>query len=173
MGKRSTSDDAVLKALAQGPERSPLFWWMYNHQADLERTWSGQRANWLSFCSQMAALGITDQTGKSPTRRTAAKTWERVRQQKAREQAARDKRQRARAREPERGKDADRPPPVLTTPAPTSPVPHYPPPPTTPPAQSAPHSRPDVSPTASRAIQTPEEMIADVRATIKRRSQYF
>jgi len=129
MGRRSTSDDAALKALAQGPERSPLFWWMYNHHADLERTWAGQRANWLNFCSQMATLGITDQTGKSPTRRTAAKTWERVRQQKAREQAARDKRQRARAREPERGKDADRPPPVVTAPTPRPPIPYYPPPP--------------------------------------------
>lgn len=135
------SDDAALKALAQGPERSPLFWWMYNRHADLERLWTGQRVNWLNFCSQMAALGIMDQTGKPPIRKTAAKTWERVRQQKAREQAAWDKRRRARAREPERGANADRPPPAVTTPAPTLPIPHYPPPV----AQAAMHSRPNAA----------------------------
>ena len=171
MSKKPILHDAVLEALVQGPERSPLFWWMYNRHAALERTWAEQRANWLNFCSQMAAIGITDQTGKPPTRPTAVKTWDRVRQQKAREQAARGKRQRARAREPERGPNADRPPPVVTAPTPRPPIPHYPPPP--PPAQSAMHSRPDAPPNAGGAIQTPEEMRADIRATIKRRSQYF
>lgn len=128
MSKRPILHDAVLDALVQGPERSPLFWWMYNRHAALERTWAGQRVNWLNFCSQMAAIGITDQTGKPPTRPTAVKTWDRVRQQKAREQAARDKRQRARARESERGKNADRPPPVVAISAPRPPVPSYPPP---------------------------------------------
>ncbi len=129
MSKKPILHDAVLEALVQGPERSPLFWWMYNRHAALERTWAEQRANWLNFCSQIAAIGITDQTGKPPTRPTAVKTWDRVRQQKTREQAARGKRQRARAREPERGPNADRPPPVVTAPTPRPPIPHYPPPP--------------------------------------------
>jgi len=147
---------------------------MYNHHAALERTWAGQRVNWLNFCSQMAAIGITDQTGKPPTRPTAVKTWDRVRQQKAREQAARDKRRRARAREPDRGLNANRPPPVVTAPTPLPPIPYYPPPPPTmPPLQNAMHSRPNAPPIASGAKQTPEEMRADIKAIIKRRSQYF
>ena len=128
MSKKPTLHEAVLEALVQGPERSPLFWWMYTHHAALERTWAGQRVNWLNFCKQMAAIGITDQTGKPPTRPTAVKTWDRVRQQKAREQAARNKRQRARAREPERGANADRSPPVVLAPTPRPPIPYYPPP---------------------------------------------
>lgn len=144
MSKKTSSYDAVLETLVQGPERSPLFWWMYNHHTALERTWAGQRVNWTHFCNQMAAAGITDQTGKPPTRTTAEKTWDRVRQQKTREQAARAKRRPAGSRDSERGTNADRPPPVVTTPAPPPRAPYYPPPssfmPPTPDAmQSRPH----------------------------------
>ncbi len=174
MKKRSTSEDAVLKTLVQGPERSPLFWWMYNHHAALERTWAGQRVNWVHFCKRTAVAGITDQTGKPPTQTTAAKTWERVRQQKAREQVVHDKRQRARNREPERGVHADRPPPTVTTPARQPPVPYYPPPPLpTCSTQGALHSRPDPPSKASGAVQTPEEMLADLTETINRRTKLY
>jgi len=137
------SNDAMLKALVQGPERSPLFWWMYNHHSALTRTWTGKRVNWTHFCNQMAAAGVTDQTGNPPTRMTAVKTWTRVRQQKTREEEARNKKQRARSREPERGANANRPPPVVTTSAPPPSMPYYPPPSSLmPPASDAMHSRP-------------------------------
>ncbi len=174
--KHADLDPTLAKALDTvefDPDRSPLFWYLYANHDDLLRKAKGSRIKWIHVCVDLEPLGLLDGKGKPPTPQRASRTFANVRALKAREQAARDKRRPARAREPERGKNADRPPPVLTMPAPTSPVPHYPPPPTTPPAQSALHSRPDVSPTASRAIQTPEEMIADVRATIKRRSQYF
>ena len=167
MARNSVADDSVMKALAQGPERSPLFWWMYDRHSILERTWAGKRINWAHFCRQVAAAGITDQTGKPPARITAAKTWERVRQLKAREQAARDKRQRARLREPERGLDADRPPPVVTVPTPRPPVPYCPPPSSsTGSTENAVHSRP-------HEALSKEQRLAEAKAEVLRLRRVF
>ena len=174
--KRADLDPTLAKALNTvefDPDRSPLFWYLYVNHDGLLRKATGSRIKWAHVCVDLEPLGLLDGEGKAPTPPRASRTFANVCALKAREQAARDKRQRARAREPERGKEADRPPPVVTTPAPRPPVPHYPPPLTTPPAQSMRHSRPDAPSTASTAIQTPEEMLADIRATIKRRGQYF
>lgn len=176
-GKRTDPDPALAKALNTvefDPDRSPLFWYLYANHDDLLRRAKGSRIKWTHVCVDLEPLGLLDGEGKPPTPQRASRTFANVRALKAREQAAHDKRQKTRAREPERGKNADRPPPVVMAPAPRPPVPHYPPPPSpAPPAQSALHSRPDAPPIASGAIQTPEEMIADIKATIKRRGQYF
>lgn len=157
--------------------RSSLFWDLYENHAALVSARGIGRFRWKELTVRLVARGLTDANGNPPHWRTAKKTWNRVCQLKEREQAVRDKKQRARAREPERGKNADRPPLVVTTPAPTPPAPRYSPPPMstpqTPPAQSALHSRPDASPNAGGSKQTPEEMLADLKATIKRRNQYF
>lgn len=171
--KSDASVSEALNVVERDPARGPLFWWLYDNHADMLRRAAGQRINWTELCPRLTKLGLTDQTGKPMTTQTARKTWARVCQMRVRMQETRDRQRRARGRESERGKDADRPPPVVATPAPKPPDPHYPPPPTTPPAQSAMHSRPDAPPNAGGAIQTPEEMRADIRATIKRRSQYF
>jgi len=173
--KRADLDPSLAKALNTvefDPDRSPLFWYLYANHDDLLRKAKGSRIKWTHVCVDLEPLGLLDGKGKPPTPQRASRTFANVCALKAREQAARDKRQRARAREPERGKNADRPPPVVTEPAPRLAVPRYSPP-QTPPAQSALHSRPDASPNAGGAKQTPEEMLADLKATIKRRNQYF
>ena len=176
-GKRTDPDPALAKALNTvefDPDRSPLFWYLYaNHDALLRRA-KGSRIKWTHVCVDLEPLGLVDGKGKPPTPQRASRTFANVRALKAREQTARDKQQHARTRGPERGKDADRPPPVVTATAPRPLVPHYPPPPSpTPPAQSALHSRPNAPSPADGRTQTPEEMLADLDATIKRRNQYF
>jgi len=142
------------------------------------------RPGWRGIAEDMAGGGIKGGNDKPLTARAIMRIWPRVCQDVAAEEPwrvdavriatlERELVQNPRNRESERGKDADRPPPVLATPAPRPPVPHYPPPPTMPPAQSAMHSRPNAPPIASGAKQTPEEMRADIRAIIRRRSQYF
>jgi len=146
------------------------------------RLWN--RPGWRGIAEDMAAGGIKGGNGKPLTARAIMRIWPRVCQDVAAEEPwrvdavrnatqERELVQNPRNRESERGKEADRPPPVVATPAPRPPVPHYPPPPTTPLAQSALHSRPNASPNASGGTQTPEEMLADLKATIKRRNQYF
>lgn len=140
---RKTSDISVSEALdvvERDPARGPLFWWLYDNHADMLRRAAGQRINWTELCPKLTKLGLTDQTGKPMTTQTARKTWARVCRMKVQMQEARDQQRRARGREPERGKDADRPPPVVATPAPRPPVPSYPPP--SPPMQGMVDRRP-------------------------------
>jgi len=142
------------------------------------------RPGWRGIAEDMATGGIKGGNGKPLTARAIMRIWPRVCQDVAAEEPwrvvevriatqERELVQNPLNRESERGKNADRPPPVLTTPAPTSPVPHYPPPPTTPAAQSALHSRPNASSNASGRTQTPEEMRADLKSIIKQRNRYF
>lgn len=174
--KRADLDPSLAKALDTvefNPDRSPLFWYLYANHDDLLRKAKGSRIKWTHVCVDLEPLGLLDGKGKPPTPQRASRTFANVRELKDREQAVRYKRQRARARGPERGMDADRPPPVVTAPTPLPPVPQYPPPPIMPPLQNAMHSRPNAPPIASGRTQTPEEMRADIKAIIKKRSQYF
>ncbi len=126
-----TNDASVSEALnvvERDPARGPLFWWLYDNHADMLRRAAGQRINWTELCPRLTKLGLTDQAGKPMTTQTARKTWARVCQMKVRTQETRDRQRSARGRQSERGKDADRPPPVLAAPAPRPPVPSYPPP---------------------------------------------
>ena len=163
----------MMAKIGREPGRSSLFWDFYDNHAAMLRAKGVGRFHWKDLTARVAARGLTDANGNAPDQQTTKKTWHRVCQLKAREQAARDKQQRTRNREHERGRDADRPPPVVTAPTPLPPVPQYPPPPIMPPLQNAMHSRPNASPIASGPKQTPEEMRADIKAIIKRRSQYF
>lgn len=144
--KRADPDPTLAKALNTvefDPGRSPLFWYLYANHDDLLRKAKGSRIKWTHVCVDLEPLGLLDGKGKPPTPQRASRTFANVCALKAREQAARDKRQRARAREPERGKDADRPPPVVTAPTPRPPIPHYPPPsPPMMPVQGAADQRP-------------------------------
>lgn len=130
--KRADLDPSLAKALNTvefNPDRSPLFWYLYANHDDLLRKAKGNRIKWAHVCVDLEPLGLLDGKGKPPTPQRASRTFANVRELKAQQQAARDKRQPARVREPERGVNADRPPPVVTAPAPPLPVPHYPPPP--------------------------------------------
>jgi len=140
------------------------------------------KPGWRGIAEDMVAAGIKGGNGKPLTARAIMRIWPRVCQDVAAEEPwrvdalritaqERELMQHPRNRQSERGVNADRPLPVLATPAPLPPVPHYVPPLLL--AQSALHSRPNAPPIASGTTQTPEEMLADIKATIKKRSQYF
>lgn len=119
----------MMAEIKRDPIRSSLFWDLYeNHAALLHARGVGQ-FRWKELTAQLVRRGLTDANGNAPDWQTTKKTWHRVCQLKAREQAARDKQRQARHREPERGANADRPPPVVTAPTPRPPTPYYPPPP--------------------------------------------
>lgn len=174
----------LAKARQTHAGRSEAYVWL---RAKFERLYpllEQRRLTFQQVADELLLSGKRGGRGKPMTAEAAYVMWNRVQRDVANEEpwradAARISMQegwpvqKPRRREPERGVNADRSPPVVTTPAPRPPVPHYPPPPTAPPAQSTLHSRPDAPPTASGATQTPEEMLADIRATIKQRSRYF
>jgi len=129
---KKMSDASISEALnvvERDPIHGPLFWWFYDNYADMLRSAAGRRINWTELCPKLTQLGLTDQTGKPMSKLTARRTWARVCRMRKQMQIERDKRRLSRAREPERGKEADRPPPAVTTPTPRPPMPHYPPPP--------------------------------------------
>lgn len=129
---KKTSDASiseVLNVVERDPIHGPLFWWFYDNHADLLRRAAGRRINWTELCPKLTQLGLTDQTGKPMSKLTARRTWARVCRMKEQMRIERDKRRPARARESERGPNADRPPPIVAAPAPRPPVPHYSPPP--------------------------------------------
>ena len=174
MKQAQTDVKEMMAEIGREPGRSSLFWDFYDNHAAMLRAKGVGRFHWKDLSARVAARGLTDANGNAPDQQTTKKTWLRVCQLKAREQAARDKQQRTRNREPERGVNANCPPPLVTAPAPRPPVPHYPPPPqSTPLAQSAPHSRPDAASNPSGALQTNEERLAHLKATIERRNRHF
>lgn len=132
----------MMAEIKRDPIRSSLFWDLYeNHAALLHARGVGQ-FRWKELTTQLVRRGLTDANGNAPDWQTTKKTWHRVCQLKAREQAARDKQRQARHREPERGANADRPPPVVVAPTPRPPTPHYPPPPPMTPTQGTSDQRP-------------------------------
>jgi hypothetical protein len=71
--------EAILKTIARGDHRSPLFWWMVeSHDAIIEAA-SGRRIHWRGFCAEASRLGLTDTRGKPPTERNARETWRQAR----------------------------------------------------------------------------------------------
>lgn len=175
----------VAKARETHAGRSEAYVWL---RAKFERLYPLLQQRRLTFqqvANELVLNGKRGGRGKPMTAEAAYEMWNRIQRDVAAEEPWRMAAARAtmqhggashkpRTGEPERGRNADRPPPVVTAPAPSLPVPHYPPPPSpTPLAQSALNSRPNAPSKPGGAIQTPEEMRADIRATIKRRSQYF
>jgi len=98
-----------------------------------------KKPGWRGLAEDMTAGGIKSVDGKPLTGHSVMRIWSRVCQDVATEEPWRTDAVRAamqhgttmqkpRSREPERGANADRLPPVVTTPAPRPSVPYYPPP---------------------------------------------
>ena len=68
----------VLKAIAQGGNRSALFWWMVeNHDVIADK--AGTRIHWQTVCAAIAEVGLTDTRGRVPSERNARETWRQAR----------------------------------------------------------------------------------------------
>lgn len=88
MSKRRTGLKAIIRAIDHSPDRSSLFWWLFDHHDEIRHPASGKRITWAPVVAQVAALGLTDRDGKPATPGTVRLTWYRVRQEVARRRAA-------------------------------------------------------------------------------------
>jgi hypothetical protein len=84
----------VPETVLRSTERSPLFWLLYRHHAQLAQRWDVQRVDWKAVCAWAETQRAWDKTGRVPKPGTAQKTWQRVCQLHARERATREARQR-------------------------------------------------------------------------------
>lgn len=66
--------------------RTPLFWLLYDHHAELSETWRGSRVRWPVVCAWVAARGVTDREGKAIQPGAAKMCWRRVMAAKAEEE---------------------------------------------------------------------------------------
>jgi len=74
----------VLGEIACSEERSPLFWWLLKHHAEIAESAKGRRMRWEPLLRRVLARGLTDGSAKSPTAETVRKTWWKVRREVAR-----------------------------------------------------------------------------------------
>ena len=79
MNQGRNANKAILKTIARGEDRSPLFWWMVENHDRISAA-AGRRIHWKGVCAEAAAHGLTDAEGKSPSEATARQTWRRARQ---------------------------------------------------------------------------------------------
>jgi hypothetical protein len=105
--------------LTEGPDHSPLFWWMVKHADEMTRQRGTKRMDWSRHCVRFAKLGITDARGHQPTVATARKTWWRVRQYLATRPAA--SREKVRTPSPPSRQRTDWQPPLARAAQPSTP----------------------------------------------------
>lgn len=154
MSKSKRALGAILASIRQGPERSPLFWWMLDNYQDLAKAAEGTRIRWEPLRARFAELGLLDGAGKTPSAENARQTWLSVRQVvESREAALREK---ATARPmPSRLPATWRPQEATPPPAPSP---------------FAPRSPTEVSTIVNNEDCTPEEALAGLRRILAERS---
>ena len=79
MARRNRDTKAIDNTVARNRLRSSLFHWMAKRHDDIVERWDGEKIDWVTFCIEMAELGLTDLTGKPATEKTARQTWFRAR----------------------------------------------------------------------------------------------
>ena len=87
MSKKQSGLGAILKAVAQGPERSSLFHWFCDNHDAFAGASAGQRIIWEPLLQHFSELELQDGDGKTPTAETARKTWLKARVDVARRRA--------------------------------------------------------------------------------------
>lgn len=102
MSKKRQDVEAVISYLQQGPDRSPLFWWLAEHHDALTEANDGKPIRWGPLAARLASFGLTDREGKPASPETVRLTWKRVRRFVADQAAARLARDRTRKMQPSR-----------------------------------------------------------------------
>lgn len=134
-----TLKQLLARARAGSSRNTEAYLWLRPKFERLYPLLERRKLTFQEVADDLAAGGIRGGRGKPLTADAARRIWNRIQRDVATEEpwrmaAARTTMQQGgalhkpRTREPERGKDADRPPPVVTAPAPRPPVPYYPPP---------------------------------------------
>lgn len=81
MSKKRAGLGVILKAIARGPERSPLFYYLYDNHDDIVRAAMGRRIRWEPLAASLKDLALLDGAGQPPTPQTTRKTWWKVRKE--------------------------------------------------------------------------------------------
>ncbi len=81
MSKKRTGLGVILKAIARGPERSALFYYLYDNHDDIVRAAIGRRIRWEPLAASLKDLALLDGVGGPPTAQTVRKTWWKVRKE--------------------------------------------------------------------------------------------
>jgi len=89
MGKNRSGLGAVLRDIARGPERSSLFYWLYDSHDEIVQASLGRRIRWKPIAEHAGKLGLTDGDDKPPTAERVRQTWFGVRQEVAKQRALR------------------------------------------------------------------------------------
>jgi len=89
VGKNRTGRGVVLKNIARGPERSSLFYWLYDLHDQIVQAAVGRRIRWEPIQAQAIELGLTDGANNPPTAERARQTWYFVRKEVVKQRALR------------------------------------------------------------------------------------
>ena len=87
---------------ARDPQRSPLFHWLWRHHGRLAPDLSGKRVNWTPLIAAAVQAGVKNDRGVDPVEQTMRRTWRKVCQAIAAEQATRAAQQTEKASAPSR-----------------------------------------------------------------------
>lgn len=112
MSKKRQDVEAVISYLQQGPDRSPLFWWLTEHHDALTEANDGKPIRWGPLAACLASFGLTDREGKAASPETVRLTWKRVRRFVADQAAAKLARSRVSKMQPSRMPATWRPQPA-------------------------------------------------------------
>ena len=80
---------AILAQVERPYERSALFEWLMTHHDEMVAAAGGRRIEWSRLCAEFAKEGLTGADRKPVNAATARKTWQRVRNERARIEALR------------------------------------------------------------------------------------
>ena len=80
---------AILAQVERPYERSALFEWLMTHHDEMVAAAGGRRIEWSRLCGEFAKEGLTGADRKPVNAATARKTWQRVRNERARIEALR------------------------------------------------------------------------------------
>ena len=81
MGKKRPGLGAVLQIVARGPERSSLFYYLYDNHDEIARASAGRRIRWQPMAARLNELDLTDGHGKPATAEATRQTWIKVRKE--------------------------------------------------------------------------------------------
>ncbi len=80
---------AILAQVERPYERSALFEWLMTHHDEMVAAAGGRRIEWSRLCAEFAKEGLIGADRKPVNAATARKTWQRVRNERARIEALR------------------------------------------------------------------------------------
>ncbi len=89
MQTQARGGKAILAQVERPYERSALFEWLMTHHDEMVAAAGGRRIEWSRLCAEFAKEGLTGADRKPVNAATARKTWQRVRNERARIEALR------------------------------------------------------------------------------------